>query len=216
MCEFNPNQLLDALNWRYATKLFDPERKLSDANWEALQKALALSASSYGLQPYRFVIPQSPALRRQLREASRGQAQVTDASHLVVFAARTEITTKDVDHFLASLATTRGIPLESLEGFRGMLKGDIVEGPRSAIAGHWAARQAYLALGNLLASAALLRIDACPMEGFNPDLYDELLGLKGSGYHTVCICALGYRKAEDPYAKAKKFRFAPEELFVVK
>ncbi|MBP1626390.1 MAG: nitroreductase [Holophagaceae bacterium] len=209
-------ELLEALHWRYATKVFDRTRPLADADWDTLKEALTLSASSYGMQPYRFVIPRDPELRKQLREASRGQAQVTDASHLVVFAARDEINAGDVDHFLASLAKTRGVPLEKLEGFRSTLTGDLVEGPRAAIAGHWAARQAYLALGNLLASAALLHIDACPMEGFSPARYDAILGLRGTGYHTVCICALGYRAPEDAYAQAPKFRFPAEELFVIK
>jgi len=162
------------------------------------------------------VLPTTPELRARLREASRGQAQVTDASHLVVFAAREATGAGDVDHFLESLARTRGLPLERLSGFRTTLIGDLVEGPRSAIAGHWAARQAYLALGNLLASAARLRIDACPMEGFDPAAYDELLGLRGSGYHTVCLCALGYRDPQDAYAQAPKFRFPEEELFILK
>ena len=210
----SPEELLESLQWRYATKVFDKTRKLKDSDWETLKQALTLSASSYGLQPYRFVIPTAPELRMKLRDASRGQAQVTDASHLVVFAARNEITPQDVDHFLESLAATRGLPLEKLEGFRAALTGDLVEGPRATIAGHWAARQAYLALGNLLASAAMLRIDACPMEGFSPTQYDEILGL--SDYHTVCICALGYRSPEDAYAQALKFRFPAEELFVIK
>lgn len=209
-------EILEALNWRYATKRFDPSRPIPEQDWAALRQALVLSASSYGLQPYRFILPEEPGLRERLREAARGQAQVTEASRLVIFAARDTLTIRDVEDYVRRLEETRGLPAGALAGLRNTVAGDLVEGPRAAIAGHWAARQAYIALGNLLASAALMRIDACPMEGFSPARFDELLGLGGSGFHTVCMCALGYRSPEDAFAGARKFRFPAEELFVLK
>nr|WP_320134069.1 NAD(P)H-dependent oxidoreductase [uncultured Holophaga sp.] len=210
------SDILDSLQWRYATKRFDPARPVSPEDWGTLKEALALSASSYGLQPYRFILPENPAVRARLREAARGQAQVTDASHLVVFAARDRITLKDVEDYVARVAHTRDQPLEAFGGMRNTIVSDLVEGPRAPVAGHWAARQAYLALGNLLTTAALLGIDACPMEGFSPAEFDRILGLEGTGYHTVCMCALGYRSPEDAYAKATKFRYPAEELFILK
>lgn len=207
-----PQQLVDALEWRYAVKAFDPSRQISPAQWEALEKALLLSPSSYGLQPYRFIDVKDPAVRKKLTPVSWNQAQVETASHFVVFAARTDLTEEMVDRFISLTAEKRGIPPESLAAYRRMMVQDLVKGPRHAVVADWAARQVYIALGNLMTSAALLGVDTCPMEGINPDAYDEILGLKGSGFKTVCACALGTRSAEDKYQFAKKVRFGREEL----
>lgn len=207
-----PTQLLDALQWRYATKAFDPNRKLPAEVWQALEQALVLSPSSYGLQPYRFLVIADPAKRAALLPHSWGQRQVVDASHYVVFAARTAMTRVDVDALLQRIGQVRGVPAEALKGFRDMMVGDLVEGPRSGIAQHWAERQAYIALGNLLTTAALLGVDACPMEGFAPAEYDRVLGLAGSGYAAVVACALGYRATGDKYATLPKVRFEASQL----
>jgi nitroreductase len=203
-------QLLEALNWRYATKAFDPNRKLSGEVWRALEQSLVLSPSSHGLQPYRFLVVNDPAKRAALKGHSWGQTQITDASHLVVFAARTSMGTDDVDRLINRISTVRHVTPESLEGYRGMMVNGIVNGvPNHA---NWAARQAYIALGNLLTSAAVLGVDACPMEGISPKDYDRVLALEGSGYTTVVVCTLGYRSLDDKYAALPKVRFEPNDL----
>lgn len=204
--------LISALNWRYATKSYDAVKKISAATWNALTEALVLSPSSYGLQPYRFLVVNDPAVRAQLLPHAWGQRQVVDASHLVVFTARTGFTAEEVDKFIELTAKTRGIPAEALKGYRDMMVGDLVKGPRAAIVDQWAARQVYIALGNLLTSAAVLGVDATPMEGFLPSEFDKVLGLPGTGYTAVVIAALGYRAADDKYAAAPKVRFAANEL----
>ena len=206
--------LIQQLNWRYATKKFDPSKKLSPADWAVLEESLILTASSYGLQPWKFIIVTDPALKTALRPASWNQAQVEDCSHLVVFAAKQDITEADVDRFVARIAAVRGVTPESLAGYRGYMVGDLVKGPRHAVIKEWAARQTYIAMGNLLTSAALLGIDACPFEGIEPEKYDEILGLAGTGYATVAACPVGFRAVDDKYASVPKVRFAPEDVII--
>ena len=206
------NALLARLHWRYATKKFDPARKIHPSVWSALEEALVLTPSSYGLQPYRFVVISVPELRKRLRAASWDQPQVTDASHFVVFARKLAITEADVEKFLGLVVGTRGSARDSLQGYYEMMVGDLLKGPRSEWIGEWAARQTYIALGNLLTSAALLGVDACPIEGLEPARYDEILGLAAKGYGTTNVCALGYRAEDDRYASAKKVRFPSNEL----
>ncbi|HXR03229.1 MAG TPA: NAD(P)H-dependent oxidoreductase [Verrucomicrobiae bacterium] len=208
----NTQQLLNALNWRYATKVFDPARRIPADVWQTLEHALVLSPSSYGLQPYRFLVINDPARRAELLPHSWNQKQVVDASHYVVFTARTRMTEADVDKLIARTTDVRKIPAASLNFYRDMMLGDLVQGPRSRIAHEWATRQAYIALGNLMTSAAVLGVDACPMEGFVPAEYDRVLGLQNSGFASVVCCALGYRAAGDKYAGLPKVRFETKDL----
>ena len=210
----NPETLLETLSWRYATKKFNPSKKIDATTWKALEESLALTPSSYGLQPWKFLVVQDPELRAQLREQSWGQGQVTDASHFVVFTARTDVTEADVDRYLARIAEVRGVSLESLAGFRKMLVDNLVNRGQRADIPEWTARQTYIALGQLMTAAAALGVDATPMEGLDPKAYDRILGLEGSGYATTMACALGYRAEDDGYAKLPKVRFATEELVV--
>ena len=205
--------LLAQLNWRYATKVFDPAKKISPADWTALEQALILTPTSYGFQPYRFVVVSDPATREQLVPFSWGQRQAADASHFVAFAAKETVNEADVDHYLARIAEVRGGSVDALAQLKGMLVGDIVEGPRSAWQHEWATRQTYIALGNFMTSVALLGIDTCPMEGIDPAKYDEVLGLT-HGYKTVVACAVGYRAATDKYATLPKVRYSADELIV--
>lgn len=208
-----PNdQLLTALNWRYATKAFDPAKKIPAATWKTLEEALILSPSSFGLQPYKFFIIENPALREQLLPHSWGQRQIVDASHLVVFAARTALTDVDINHYIDRIVEVRGITRESLEGLRGMMGASLTSPGCESRIPHWSALQAYIAIGNLMTSAALLGVDTCPIEGFVPAEYDALLGLKEQGYASVVVAALGYRSAEDKYATFPKVRFPAAEL----
>jgi nitroreductase len=214
MTTIDGGSLINQLKWRYATKKFDASRKIAPSDWSVLEQALVLTASSYGLQPWKFIIVSDPAVKARLRPASWNQSQVEDCSHLVVFAAKQDITEADVDRFIARIAEVRGVSLESLAGYKGFMMGDLVNGPRHAIIKEWAARQTYIAMGNLLTSAALLGVDACPFEGIEPAKYDEILELGGSGYATVAACPLGYRAADDKYAAAPKVRFDDRDVIV--
>lgn len=204
--------LLHALEWRYATKKFDSERRIAPETWSALERSLVLTPSSYGLQPWRFVVVTDPEIRGRLVKHSWGQAQPADCSHFVVFAGKTSLDAEYVDRFLALTCEVRGIPPAALAGYRNMMLGDVVNGPRSASVGEWAARQAYIALGQFMASCALLEIDTCPMEGIVPAQFDSVLGLEGSGYTTVVACAAGYRSLQDKYGGAAKVRFSIGEM----
>lgn len=215
MNQTSSQQLLDALQWRYATKAFDANKKIPADTWAALEKALVLTPTSYGLQPYQFLVVQDPAKRAALLPNSWGQKQVVDCSHFVVFTARTEMTEADVDRLIQLSSKVRGIPAESLAAYRGMMLGDIVNGPRGKNAHEWAARQSYIALGNLMTAAALLNVDTCPMEGINPVEYDNILNLNGTGYKTVVALALGYRAESDKYATMAKIRYDIAELVKV-
>ncbi|HTJ00230.1 MAG TPA: NAD(P)H-dependent oxidoreductase [Dongiaceae bacterium] len=205
-------QLLAALNWRYATKVFDATKKIPAPVWETLTHSLVLTPTSYGLQPYRFLVIADPAKRAELLPHSWNQKQVVDASHFVVFTARTRMTEADVDRFIARTSNIRGIPAATLNAYRGMMLSDVVNGPRGKAAHEWATRQAYIALGNLMTCAALLGVDTCPMEGLAPAEYDRVLGLAGGDYLTVVACALGYRATTDKYAALTKVRYDVSEV----
>lgn len=208
------DQLLGQLRWRYATKQFDPARKITAADWALLEEALVLSASSGGLQPWGFFVVDDPAVRQALRPAAFDQPQITDASHLIVFAARTDFGVADVDAHIAHTAKVRGLTVDSLKGYREMLVGGIINSMDDATRLAWAGRQVGIALGNFLASAALLGIDACPMEGFLPAKFDEILGLKERGFTSLALCAVGYRSPGDAYAQLAKVRFPKERSII--
>jgi len=204
--------LLESLHWRYATKAFDPTRKIPQDLWATVEEALVLSPSSFGLQPYRFLVIHNPALREQMLPHSWGQRQVVDASHYVVFAARTTVTEGEIDTFLARTAATRGVPANSLAAYRGLMTGSLLSEGFKPLAPQWAARQAYIALGNLLTCAGLLGLDACPIEGFSAAEYDRLLDLPAQGLTSVVCCALGYRSPSDKYARLAKVRAPKTDL----
>lgn len=203
--------LLDALKWRYATKKFDPARRIPEDVWEILEHSLALTPSSFGLQPWQFLVVENAGLREKLRAASWGQGQVTDASHLVVFTVRTDLGEEDVSRWMDRLSEVQSTPPEALAPLRSVINGFIE--PMSADARRaWNTRQIYIALGQFMAAAAVLGIDTCPLEGINPEGYDQVLGLAGSGYATVVGCAIGYRAGDDRHATLPKARFAREAV----
>lgn len=209
-----PDQLLEQLNWRYATKQFDPARKVPAAEWSALEEAIRLAPSSLGVQPWAFVVVNDPEVRKQLREASWGQPQITDASHIVVFAAKKDITVTDVDHYMDRVAEVRGVSTSDLAGFRGMIVGSVLEGKDDTVRAIWNSRQVYIPIGVLLTSAALLGLDACPMEGINPAEYDRILGLEEKGLTALAVVAVGYRSPEDKYALLPKVRYPAGEVLL--
>lgn len=209
-----PPDLLAALRFRYATKAFDPDRKIPQETWDILEQSLVLTPSSFGLQPWKFMIVETPEIREKLKASSWGQGQVTDASHLVVLTVRTDLAKADIDTWIARLSEVQGTPAEALAGLSGMISSfsSAMTLPEKQA---WNTRQVYIALGQLMTSAALLGIDSCPLEGISPADYDSVLGLAGTGYATAVACALGYRSPDDKYAAAPKARF-PEERIIAR
>lgn len=205
----NPAEILNALNWRYATKVFDPTRKIPAETWSALEETLVLTPSSYGLQPWKFIVVQDQALRERLVAHSWRQRQVTDCSHLVVMAVKKAYGLDDLDLFIARMVETRGGSADALAGFRKMIVGTHAQGYMTT---EWAKMQAYIALGQFMTACALLGIDTCPMEGFVVAKYDEELGLTAQGYTTAVLCPAGYRHPDDRYASLPKVRFKAADV----
>jgi nitroreductase len=202
-------QVLDQLQWRYAVKRFDPSRRLPDATWDTLQQSLILTPSSYGLQPWKFIVITDETIKSQLPALSWNQNQPKDCSHMTVFAARKTMDANYVDSFMTSVQSTRELPNGAMDGYRNVLVRTIEQMDSHL---DWNARQVYIALGQLMVTAAMLGVDTCPMEGILHQEYDRLLGLEGSEYTTIVGCAVGYRHPEDPQADAKKVRFSVQEM----
>ena len=207
MSHFIENQ-----KWRYATKKFDATKKVTASDLETLKEAIQLSTSSYGLQLYKVFIIENPEVRAQLQPASWGQSQIVDASHLIVFANLVDVQDNHIDEYVNNIATTRGLSVEDLKGYSGFMKSKIVPLPveQKAV---WTSKQTYLALGNLLNAAAELKIDVTPMEGFEPEKYNEILGLNALGLNASLVAAVGYRHEEDATQHYAKVRKPKQELF---
>lgn len=210
MAPATPDQLLQQLQWRYAVKRFDSARKIPAETWAALEQSLVLSPSSFGLQPWKFFVIENPELRRQLLPLTWNQSQVVDASHLIVMAVREPFGMHDIDRHVARIAEVTGTPAERLAGYRRTVS-SFINDPNFDPT-DWAKLQVYLALGVFLASAALLGIDACPMEGFQPRAYDEALGLAEKGYASAVLVTAGYRAGDDRYASGPKIRYPTDEV----
>ena len=203
---------LENQNWRYATKKFDASKKITADDLAFLKEAIRLSTSSYGLQPYKVFIVENPELRAKLVAASYGQAQVADASHLLVFANELNFGEAGINQLAATICKTRELPLEAIQGYVDFMKGSITGLPEET-RNIWTAKQTYLALGNLLNAAAELKIDVTPMEGFEPEKVNELLGFNELGLNASLIATIGYRHEEDATQHYKKVRKSKEELF---
>ena len=203
----NPPDILSALNWRYACKVFDSSRKIPAETWEALEQSLVLTPSSFGLQPWRFIVIQDPDLREQLVPHAWNQRQVADCSHLVVMTTLRAMPEDHIDANIRRMIEVRGGTPESLLGFRKMVAGFRQTGEDKGWLGDWSKQQSYIALGQFMLAAAMLGIDTCPMEGFVPTKFDEVLGLTEGPYTTAVLCPAGYRSAEDRYATLPKVRF---------
>ncbi|MGL5081824.1 MAG: NAD(P)H-dependent oxidoreductase [Microcoleaceae cyanobacterium] len=208
----SPDYVIQQLYWRYAVKKFDPTQTIPDDVWTVLEQSLVLAPSSFGLQPWKFFIVRDPDIRRQLVEHSWGQAQVVDASHLVVLAIKKDVGSADVDQYINHMAEVRQTPVEKLQGLASMVKGFLTQPPYPLDINDWSARQVYIALGQYMTCAAMLGIDTCPMEGFVPDQYDKILGLQEQGYQAVVVCPAGYRAPDDKYASMPKVRYATEAV----
>jgi nitroreductase len=205
--------LLQKLNWRYATKEFDSSKKIPAETLENLLEALRLAPSSFGLQPWKFVVVENAELRQKLRAAAWNQGQITDASHVIVLCRKEGFGASDIEAFIKATAEARGQNVEDLAGYKQMMEGALL--PRSAEQlAVWSSEQIYLALGVLLTACAAQDVDACPMEGFDPAQFDQILDLPAQGLRSVVVCAVGYRSENDKYASAAKVRFSKEEVIV--
>jgi nitroreductase len=208
----SPAQVLEQLQWRYAVKKFDPDRKIPSDVWQVLEQSLVLSPSSFGLQPWKFFVVDNAALRQELLANSWNQPQVVDASHLVVLAINKNMNDVAVDRYVQSMSDIRNTPVETFAKMAEMIKGFMANPKNPFTIDEWATRQVYIAIGQFMASAAMLGIDTCPMEGFNPAKYDEILGLTAMGYGSVLVCPAGYRAADDKYAVMPKVRYPQSEM----
>ena len=205
--------VLQQLRWRYATKKFDSTKKIPQDSWLVLKQAMMLAPSSFGLQPWKFALIESQPLKEKLVEYSWGQKQPAECSHFVVFLVRTSIDASYVRGFMDRVAEVRGFPVEKLAGYQTVIEQFIGRLDAGEARG-WMARQVYIALGQLMMTAAQIGIDACPMEGINPEAYNRELGLDGTGYSALVACAIGYRDPSDTTASLPKVRFAESDLFV--
>lgn len=210
----SPDDLLEVLNWRYATRKFDAARKIPAAVWQTLEQALVLSPSSIGLQPWKFMVITDPAMKERLMPAAWHQVQVVECSHFVVFTVRKNLGPDHVDRHVARMSEVRGVTVESLAKFRAMAVGNLDQARGEGRLDTWQTHQIYIALGQFMAAAAVLGIDTCPMEGFEPEKFDHILGLKGTDLASVVACAAGYRVADERYAAMKKVRFKTEDVVV--
>ena len=216
--------LLEAMNWRYATKKYDIGKKLDENTFNTLLEVLRLTPSSLGMQPWKFIVVENVDVRAKLKEAGFGQSQWTEASHLMVLCAQNKVDNGDAERFLQSIVEQRGVTRVSLDSFANnifnflkvikltnIFGSDIMKMITGMSAPEWADKQVYIALGNLLTSAAMIGVDASPMEGFSPKKFDHILGL--TDYHTVVCCALGYRDEHNDFlATAKKVRYGRDEI----
>ena len=205
---------IDDLNWRYAVKQFDASKKVSNEDLQKLIDAVQLSASSYGLQPYKILVVKDQAVKEKLKAAGYNQSQFSDATAVFVFAHQTDFDAELVDSYIELSERIKELETGTLEGYANLMKNALLNLPQEAKAG-WTSRQAYIALGNLLSAAAAHKIDACPMEGFEAAAFDEILGLTEQNLHAVVVAAVGYRSAEDETQHAPKVRRPQEELFQI-
>ena len=202
---------IENLEWRYAVKKFDDKKFLEDAQVNTLKQAFNLTATSYGLQPIKLLIIKNKEIQRQLVAYSWNQQQIMQASHLLVICVDTKLDESDVEKYFDRVKEIRNTPDEIINSFREYLK--------TAIAGKtiqdllsWGKNQAYLALGNLLTVCANEKIDSCPMEGFIPEKYDEILKLKEQDLTSVLVLPVGFRAEDDLMIHQKKVRKKMNEI----
>jgi nitroreductase len=209
-----PASVLEQLHWRYAVKQFDPTRTIPADTWRVLEDSMVLSPSSYGLQPWKFFVVADPATRQKLLPVSWNQRQVVDASHLVVFAVKATVGPPDAERLIQRSSAVRGIPVEKLDGYKKMMVGSLTRATPEHVR-EWMTRQVFIALGVFLTAAAMVGVDACPMEGFQHEQYDEILGLPAKGYHSVVVATAGYRAEADVTGKLPKVRYEKAEMIEV-
>ncbi len=200
-----PSNIIKMLQWRYATKKFDSSKILSEEKLEILKQAFNLTASSYGLQPLRLIVISDTKIKQQLVPFSMEQPMVKDASHVLILCTETTITSAFIKNHFSGVEDIRNTPREILDPFETFLLESFSEKNPEEIE-QWMTNQAYLAMGNLLTVCAIEEIDACPMEGFEPEKYDDFLQLKNKGLRSVLVLPVGYRAVDDMFATLKKVR----------
>ncbi len=203
--------IIEDLKWRYATKKFNSDLHLSAAQIELLKEAINLTPSSYGMQPLHYYFISDKQTKEQILEHSYRQNQVVDASLLIVFCVQTNLTEKHTQAYIDNIADIRKQTPESLDGFKNMMNG-VIERMSSDEQLSWAAKQAYIALGNIMTVCATQKLDACPMEGFNPKGVDEILDLESKGLKSVLMLPVGYRATDDEYIKREKVRMKLDDI----
>ena len=205
-------KILETMNARYAVKKFDASKKIESNLWNTITESMRLSPSSYGLQPWKFLVIENPEIRKTLQTQSWNQTQVTEASHFVVLTYKVKMDETHIKKFVESTAEIRNVPAETLKGYQDMMIGDLVNGPRAQVISTWAQKQCYIAMGQMMLAAATLGVDSCPMEGLDPAAYDKILNLESTGFATVAAVAFGYRHSDDKYQFAKKSRFPSNQV----
>lgn len=198
------------LLWRYAVKRFDSTRTIDSETWSQIEQSLVLTPSSFGLQPWKFFVIKPPEVKAKLSAISWNQSQPSECSHMVALAAMHTVSEEYVDRFFQKASQARKVSAESMAGYREIILGFLKQKQGQHLV--WSTNQVYIALGQLMATAASLKVDACPMEGIVASEYDKLLGLEGTEYRVVVGCALGYRHSDDKYAFAPKVRFEANEV----
>jgi nitroreductase len=214
MNHLSPKQVVEALHWRYATQKFDATKVIPEATWQALEEALVLTPSSIGLQPWKFVVVTDRVLKERLKPAAWNQSQVSDCSHFVVFAVRKDLGSDHVDRHMERMVEVRGVTRDSLSKYGQMALKNLEKARAEGRLDTWQTHQVYIALGSFMTAAAVLGVDTCPMEGFQPAQFDEILELNALGYASVVACAAGYRHPDDKYAVTKKVRFKHNDVVV--
>ena len=205
-------KLIENMNWRYATKQFDSEKKVSQTDIEQLKESIRLSASSYGLQLYKVLIIENEAIKKQLKPVSYDQGQITDASHLFVFCNYSNTNDSHIDEYLKLKANIQGLKIDDLQGYGGFIK-ESLSYKSNEEKKTWTAKQTYIALANLLIASSELKIDTCPIEGFEAEKYNEILGLNNKELNASVLVAVGYRSTKDQSQFAAKVRKSKEILF---
>lgn len=205
-------QLIESLKWRYATKKMDATKKVSEQDIDCIKEAVQLSASSYGLQPYTVLDIRDSELRKEIHPMCWNQSQITDASHIFIFCNHNKVDEQDVDSLIRLKSETNEVPIEKISGYGDFVKGKLKEKSEIEMF-HWSAKQAYIALGNALTACAELNIDSTPMEGFEPEEVNKLLGLNDKGLNACVILAIGYRSLDDQTQYSKKVRKPINTMF---
>jgi nitroreductase len=206
-------KLIENLKWRYATKKYDTTKKVSEDDLQQIKEAIRLSPSSYGLQAFKILDIKDKDIREKLKLASYWQPQITEASHLLVFCGYADVNDGHIDEYLNLKADTQGFDVELLKEFRNFMK-VFIEGRKSGKQ-VWTAKQTYIALSNAIAACAELKIDSTPMEGFEAEKYNEILGLSSKGLKADVLLAIGYRSDEDKTQYDIKIRKPLESLFEI-
>jgi nitroreductase len=206
--------IIDYYNWRYATKEFNSEKKITNSDLEIIKESIRLSPSSYGLQLFKVFIIESQKLKDKLRKVSFNQSQISDASHLFIFCNYTKILEKDIDLYIQNKSFVQQMPISKNEGYGNFLKKNLLkkETEETSI---WTNNQVYIALANLMTTCASLKIDSCPIEGFEASKYNEVLNINERNMNAAVVCAVGYRSKLDSSQHEKKVRKSSQDLFEI-